>query len=276
MEAHPPKVFDYLDFRKYLQAFYDYEKSRNPRFSHRFITVKVGATSSGWFSDLIKGRIRLSTTHFSNLVKFLGLGDKETDYFEVLVAFTQAGSNQEKLRYFDKMLSFREVQWDLLGKEKFEFYSNWYYAAVREILFYLDFTDDYKQLASTLRPSITEHQARNAIRTLEKLHLIQKNGDGYYKPTSSNIKKDPDIKTVLLMRYHLKNLELAGEALKGFSKEVRDISAITVGLTVQGFQKATQEVQALRKKLLALEKSGEGPRRIYQSNFQIFPVTEEM
>lgn len=276
MENRPPRVFDYRDFRKYLQAYYDYEKARNPRLSHRFIAVKVGATSSGWFSDLIKGRIGLSSTRFPGLVKFLGLGDKETDYFEALVAFAQAGSNQEKLRHFDKMLGFREVQWDLLGKEKFEFYSNWYYAAVREILFYLDFTDDYKKLASTLTPSITEHQARQAIRTLEKLQLIKKNEKGFYKPTSSNIKKDPDIKTVLLMRYHLKNLELAGEALKGFSKEVRDISALTVGLTAQGFQKASQEVQALRKKLLALEKKGEGPRRVYQSNFQLFPVTEEL
>ena len=141
------RIFDYTDFRLYLKDYYLARKAVDKRFSHRFIHLAVGASSSGWFSDLLQGRITLTGVYLFKLTRLLGLKQREEAYFEALVAFNQAGSLDEKNRGFRKILSFREVKAEVVGREKFEFYSKWYYAVVRELLFFEPFSGDFATLA---------------------------------------------------------------------------------------------------------------------------------
>src|SRR5689334_25413623 len=103
-------IFAYTDFRLYLGDYYRARKEEDKKFSHRFIQEKIGAGSPGWFADLVKGRGTLSRNHLVALAKLLKLARNETDYFEAMVDYAQAGSHEEKNRYFQKMLSFKEVR----------------------------------------------------------------------------------------------------------------------------------------------------------------------
>ena len=51
MKEQKPDIFQYVDYRLFLSDLYRYFKSKEPKFSHRFIALKIGAGSAGWFSE---------------------------------------------------------------------------------------------------------------------------------------------------------------------------------------------------------------------------------
>ena len=119
-ESPDISIFSYSEYRVFLKDIYEWRHAKDSKFSHRFIGNKVGVSSSGWFAEILKGRVNLGGNHLIILAKLLVLSDIETDYFEVLVQFNHANSIEEKNRHFRKIISFKEMQVDLVGQEKFE------------------------------------------------------------------------------------------------------------------------------------------------------------
>jgi uncharacterized protein (TIGR02147 family) len=269
-----PEIYRYTDHRVYLQDYYAFRKGHDRNFSHRHIHQKVGASSSGWFSDVVKGRITLTSSFRVKLARLLELKPREEDYFEAIVNLTQAATDEEKDRCFRKLLSFKEVKTDLVGREKFEYYSRWYHGAIRELLYFYDFQGDYAALARKLTPAIKPSEARKAIRLLESLQFISRDAQGRYVLASGTLKKDPAFKAANLARLFKANMELAMSSFETQPKEIRDISALTLSFSPQGYQKATEEIRALRKRLLALMQEDLQPDKVYQCNFHLFPVTK--
>lgn len=274
MEPSEPNIFVYTDFRLFLQDYYKTRKAKDRKFSHRYIIEKVGATSAGWFSDVVNGRIALTSSHLIRLAKLLRLKPNEDAYFEALVHYGQAGSMDEKNRYLRKALAFKEVKADLVGKDRFEFYSKWYYTAIRELLFFHDFRGDYTALGKKVNPPIRAEQAKQAVRLLEKMEFIAKAPGGGYQPRVNVLRKDPSDKSLHLANFLKTTMELGIEALERYDKEHRDVSALTLSLSEPAFQQAREEIKALRKRLLALMGEDSDPAKVYQCNIQFFPLTQ--
>lgn len=268
-----PTIFHYTDFRAYLADYQAARKAVDRKFSHRFIADKVGSSSSGWFSDIVRGRISLTGAFRVRLARILNLKEREADYFEVLVNLDQAGSEEEREACARRIMSFREVPSELVGRDRFEYYSAWYYGAIRELLFFHDFKGDYAALASLLVPAISVPEAKRAIALLQRLGFVAKDAQGCLRPAKGALKKDSAIKADNLSTYMKKNMELAMTALDAYSREDRDISALTLSFSGPGFVKAKEEIRALRKKLLALMVEDNFPEKVYQCNIQMFPIT---
>lgn len=266
-------IFDFVDYRVFLDLAYKEQKTLNPSFSHRFIASRMGAGSAGWFADLVKGRINLSGNHMVALAKLFGLGSAEREYFEALVLFDQAGSTDEKNVRYRKLLSLKGVKPDLVGQDRFEFYSEWHHAVIRELLFFHDFRGNYAALAKKLQPTIGIQDAKRSIRLLESLGFIRKTAGGGFKPTQATLKKDPAFKALNFANYVKANIDLGAESLESFTKDERDISTMTLSLSAGAYQRAKEEIRALRERLLALTETDESPERVYQFNFHAFPVT---
>jgi uncharacterized protein (TIGR02147 family) len=272
-QEEPINVFDFADYRGFLDAYYRDRKAKDRKFSHRFISAQVQATSSGWFADVVNGRANISGIHLVRLIKLLKLSPAQAEYFEILVRYDQAGSMEEKNQHFRKLIAIKGVKPELVGKERFEFYSEWYHAVIRESLFIHPFQGDYAQLAKSLYPSISAAEARKSIRLLERLGFIEKGPGGSYHPLPSALKKDPAFKTMHLHNFLKANIRLGAESLETVAKEERDISAMTLCLSQSGFAKAKEEIRSLRHRLLSLTEEDTGAERVYQCNFHVFPVT---
>lgn len=273
MEPFTENIFSYTDFRCYLKAYYDARKARERKFSQRFIAGRVGVASSGWFADILSGRINLSGAQRTQLVRVLGLKANEEDYFEAMVNYGQAGSMEERNRYFHKLLAFKEVKADLVEKDKFEYFSHWYHAAIRELLFIHDFRGDCEELARRLDPPIRPAAAKRSIELLERLGFIRKDEAGRFRPTASILKKDSAFKSLHLANFLKANMTLGIESLERHAKEDRDVSALTLALSEEDFRQAALEIKNLRKRLLALSERPCRAKKVYQCNFQLFPVT---
>jgi uncharacterized protein (TIGR02147 family) len=62
-------------------------------------------------------------------------------------------------------------------------------------------------------------------------------------------------------------------ALDSFPKSERDFSTLTVSLSPGSFEAARDIMRKARQEILALDEKETDPRRVYQMNFQLFPLS---
>jgi uncharacterized protein (TIGR02147 family) len=208
------------------------------------------------------------------LSKLLKLSAREKSYFEILVGYDQAGSLDEKNAFMEKMMSFKELSASIVNKNQFAFYSTWYIPAIRELLFCYDFKDDFKALAKKMSPAISQQQAQKAIEILKALGFIKADRNGRLRPCDPIIKKDPQFKSLHWANFMRANMELGIAALDRFKKESRDISAVTLCLSKEGQDRASEEIAELRKKLLAISEQDKNRNNVFQCNIQLFPLAD--
>ncbi len=268
-----PAIFEYTDFKLFLKDSYKYLKSCNKSFTHRYIISKVGASSSGWFSDILNGKISLSSMFRMRLAGLLKLNETEIEYFENLVNYEQASTFEEKKMFFERLMKAKLPDAKQLLEHQFDFYRIWYVSAIRELLLDYEFTgSSYKELGELIIPAISENEVKYAIKILLKNDLIVIK-EGRYIPTFSHIKKSPGFAGFYWKVYMESML---GCSLKGLElpKDIRDISAVTCNFSRENFQEAQQLIAELRKKLLNLSENSRN-KRVYQCNIQLIPLSKE-
>lgn len=282
MPLSPVDIFQYTDYRAWLKDVFQSLKERDPKFSHRFILQRLQVKSSGWLADMLGGRRMLSRTHLLGLSRVLGLSPREELYLETLVDYNQAKTLLEKNRAYEKLLTFHEIPKDIIDADRFEYFSKWYYSAVREYLLIEPFRGDFNRLARRLRPAILPEQARESIDLLEKLGFIKRFASGEYRPASEHVKKQSAFSPVHYYQYLKAQMELGIGAMERIPREERDISAVAVTLSSDSFQAIREEIKALRQKMIQISESENkkfwngiqgDTRRVYQGVFELFPVT---
>ena len=182
------RVFDYTDYRKYLADYYRDQKSQCPYFSYRYFAGKAKIGSIGLYKDVVDGKQSLSRRATTKFSEAMGHSKREADYFEATVFFTDATTVEERKLYFNRMMACHESKARIVDASRYEYYSQWYYSAVRALLSIYHFDgDDFAALAKRLSPSIRPEQAKKAVETLDRLGMIRKNERGDYEPTDQII-----------------------------------------------------------------------------------------
>jgi uncharacterized protein (TIGR02147 family) len=266
-------IFTYTDYRKFLKDFYEGQKARDPKFSHRYFTQKVGFSSSGYFSDVLTGKKNLSLAFTLKFAKALKLGREEEEYFINLVGFNQAKTLEEKNRHYEKMMVSGKVKVDRLEQDKYEYFGTWEHAAVRELLHFLPCKEDYKLLGKSLDPPLSAKEVKKSVDLLASLGLIQRDCEGHWRPTSGNLSIGGGFTGLHVANYHRTTLDLAVRALDAFPPDQKGFSTLTLPLTGEKIRKAKLAIKNLRMYLLALAENGKDADRVYQFNFQMFPVS---
>jgi uncharacterized protein (TIGR02147 family) len=266
-------LFDYTDYREYLKDFYESRKKDDPHFSHRYIAAKVGF-DSGYFTKIIQGKRNISYKMISKFAQFLNLKIKETEYFESLVLFNQAKSFSEKKRHLEKIMSFKKTDAAILGRHQYELFDKWYYLAIREILAFYPFFGNYGELAHMTVPEIRPKEAKKAIAVLEKAGLIRKGASGVYERVEPVWTTGSDVRSIALVNLHRSMADLGKDAFDRFERENRSMSTLTVSVSEQEYKAFVEEIDAVRQKILAMARSCAKPDRVYQCNFNVFPLSK--
>lgn len=273
MKSLLPDVGIYTDFRKYLKDCYEARKAQDPKFSHRYFCKKAGYGSSSSFADVLTGRRSLTATGALRLSKALDLNKEEQEFFLHLVDFNQAGSLEVKNLHYAKMLSMGRIKLDIIARDKYEYFGKWYHAALRELLYFQPCKGDFKALGRKLNPPVPVPQVKKAVALLEKLGMIEKDGNGYYRQTASLISTDDLGASLHVENFQAATMKLAIEALERHPMNERDISSLTATLSRESVEKVKVAVRDLRQLVLALAQQDEKVDRVIQLNIQMFPLT---
>jgi uncharacterized protein (TIGR02147 family) len=264
-----PAIENYTQYSKYLQDAYLARRSRDKKFSQRFINQKMGAQSSGWFGDILAGRKKLKLRHASPMAALFKLEPREQEFFRVLIALEVADSNEEKTIAYDQWLSLKGVSREKISRHRLKYFERWYYPALRELLILRSFKGTAAELGAGLHPPISSSQAAQALELLERLGLMQAGSTAPLPVLTMDVSTHTKVWDNIMKAY----IELSLSALKKFDKKERDVSALTLPLSKEGLQKESEEIAALRKRLLALSEKDKANDRIYQCLFQVFPIS---
>jgi uncharacterized protein (TIGR02147 family) len=283
MDHLPLRIFAYTDYRAFLKDAVQALKEKDPKFSQRWVLQRLGLKSSGWLADMLAGRRNLSRTQASVFGQILAMNAREELYFQTLVDYDQAKTLPEKNRCYEKILTFHEIPKDLVDPDRFEYFSHWYIPAIREYLLIEPFKGDVEKLAKRMRPAITVKQATQGIEVLERLGMVKRYASGELRPSVEHVKKQSQFSApVHYYRYLKAQIELGMGAMETIPKEERDVSAVTLTLSEEGFGVLREELKELRRRMIRLSeeenrKFWQGvdgdSRRVYQAVLQLFPVS---
>lgn len=276
-EENRPSVYAFLDARDFLRRAYEARSRADRRFSQRFIAQALKAGSSSFFRDILAGKSRLTPLRTLAFARLFHLTKPETDYFERLVAYTEAENPEEKAHALARL---REVDGSsrrlLLEASHAEYFSKWHYAAVRELLAIHDFRGDYARLGSLLNPPISEDSTREAVALLSRLKLIRKTPHGGYEPTERVVLSGPQNVPAQMRSVLLNHLDLARNALDAVPASQRPFSYLTVSVSERSFTRIHEKLRMLRDEVFELVTRDQDVDRLYQLNMQFFPVSEKI
>ena len=267
-------IYDYTDYRAYLNDYYQAAKKADPKYSHRYFALKMGVKSSGFFSEVINGKRNLSRRNTALLCRALKLSDGDSRYLENLVTFNQAKTQSEKDYWLSRLLVFQKSTQGGIRKDVYEYFSKWYITAIRELLYFYPFDGDYKRLGMALTPTVRPTQVREALKILERLNLIKKRENGTYCQSEAIVSTGDEVKSTEVANFQLQMLELAGQALDTMPAEKRDISTLTLSLSEKGFEKIRSVIKRTRKEILNIAVEDSCEDRVIQINIQMFPLAE--
>jgi uncharacterized protein (TIGR02147 family) len=266
-------IYDYTDYRQYLCDYYKEQKVKNPAFSYRYFARRAGFNSSGLYKDIVEGRTGITRSLILRFAMAMKLSKKQEEYFEIMVYFNDAKSIEEKKVYFERLIRYHNSKAFRIDASQYEYYSKWYYIAVRELLAIGNFSDDYSEIARALNPSITLEQARKAIDILKKLRLIRKEKNGYYKVVERILTTGSEVKSLAIAQFQKTMMDLANEAIDRHPARHRNISSITFSVSPQTYDDIKAELDACRKRILGMIDRSEKEDRVCQLNLQLFPLT---
>jgi len=265
-------IFNYFDYREYLEAVYAQKKMSRYGFSFRAFSRESGIPSHNFLPRILKRERTLSLEFIPRLSAYLKLGAKEEKYFYALVALNNEKKPSLKEKYQKQLLTLRFVSDEYrLEDIKLNFFNKWYYPVIRELAVICNFREDYTMLARNCVPRISAAQAKGAVQFLLKNGFIEKQADGRYRVTNQIIATEPEVDSAIIPKYHKVAIQQCVDAIETIHKRDRNYSSSTMLVSHKLYEEFKEEIFHFRKRLLCMAKSCKNPEVVCFLGFQLLP-----
>ena len=269
-------VFEFLDYRAFLRAFYAAEKLRKPAFSHRYFSRQAGLKSPNFLKLVMDGERNLGNETVPKFVQAIGLTGEAAQFFSDLVMFNQADTVAEKNRAFERISASRRFRSaKRIEGDLFRYLSHWYYPAIRELAARPDFNEAPKWIATHLRPKISETDAKSALNLLLSLGLLVRD-----EQTGKIVRGEPTLTTdhqtvrsLAVTNFHRQMLERASDSIESVKAIHRDLAALTVCVSPETSAVVKERIHRFREELTQICDADTKGTVVYQLNVQWFPLS---
>ena len=268
-------IFQYINYCQFLSDALRERKRNNPHFSYRYISNFLHLKSPGFMNWVVHGRRKLPEGLIQRIGDLFKLGDREREYFALMVKYNHCTNIPEREALFRQLVDFQKRKSSVLKPQQYRLFSKWFYLAIRELIRIYPFTDDFQQLSVMVRPKIKSKEAREAIELLQKIGLIDRGGDGTFKPIETLITTGDVWESELIKNLQIHFAEMGKNAIVRIPKKERDISNLTFCASEKTMRRAADEIAALRQKILAMSENDKEADAVYQCNMQLFPVSKK-
>jgi uncharacterized protein (TIGR02147 family) len=268
-------IYQYFSYCQFLGDALLERKRNNPHFSYRYISNFLNLKSPGFMNWVIHGRRKLPEAMVQKIADLFKLDDRQREYFSLLVKYNHCTNIAERETLFRRLVDFQRKKSSILKPHQHRLFTKWFYLAVRELLRVAPFKDDFRRLAVTLRPKIKSGEAREAISTLEKIGLVKRGDDGFYRPEEVLVTTGEAWESELIRNLQMQLIDMGKNAMVTVPKRERDVSNLTFCASEATMRRIADEIAALRQKILAMSENDKHADRVYQWNMQLFPVSHK-
>jgi uncharacterized protein (TIGR02147 family) len=268
-------VFDYSDYRLFLNDFFADKKKSKSSFSARAFSRAAGLKAPGYLGLVIRGTRNLSPASIGAFAKALKLSPKETTYFKTLVLFNQTSIEADKEEYYERLQKLMPpITAKGLEKFQYEYFHHPYFVVIREMVALPHFQEDHEWIAGRLSPVVKPAEVKHAIAVLLRLKLLERDQSGKLKQKDSVVNTPAEVSSMELIKHNRDLLLLAQRALLTVPGPERDYTTLTIPLTQKSFPKIKAILQECRDRIIDYVNQGEGDfHEVYQLNIQLFPAT---
>ncbi len=248
-------------------------KASKLKLTYQSMTDQLGFKSKGYLQKIFTGIKTLSPKSSENIIPLLQLSEHETSYFTLLIQLKSAKNDSEKTNALEKVEALINPEACVLERHKLSYLKYWYHAAIRELVCYADFNENYQKLGRMLSPSITAREAHDSVRLLLNLNLIVKKGTRYTQTNTlvlANTEHDH-----VAMRSAIKDMIDHGKrAVDTYSKEERHVLSFTAGVSDEGYDEIQEALDVFKKTVSSIVKKNQNVKQTCQLNIQLFPLSK--
>lgn len=268
-----PDVLQYTNYRVYLRDYYEYKKKTVSAFSLRFFAEKAGLSSHAHLKLAIDGKRNITKNTVTKLIHGLGLENQRAAYFESLVFFNQAQTDEDKKIYYAQLIKASpRSKLHKMDKAQLRIFKEWHHSAILEMVGLKDFRPIPEQISKRLRGLVTPSQVTESLNLLLEMGLLVKTANGY-RQSNPLITTDDEVQDMMVKLYHFQMLKLSADMLSELPGEERDVSALTFGIKRSDFANLKKHLQLMRKELLDFSAKAGEAEEVVQINLQLFPLT---
>src|SRR3989338_5499035 len=269
-----PNVKNYLNCYLYLQDIYQFSKHSTPDFSYQYWCYSLDVKSKSYLRFAILGKRKISPELCSKLAKWLSLEGTDSEYFLLLVEYSQSTSDEIKKTLSQKMLQHIRLDQSQIkvNIEKLTT-SEPLFIQIRDLLSFSDCKHTAQSLSRLFNKTETEIQT--ALDFLQDKKWIQKNNDQTWMATNQSIKIEDDQGNSIIQAFHENSLKEALQHLKTNDLE-RKFRCLHLALSESEFTEFHQKVSDYMTQLFnefSTSQTSIG-KKLFQINYNISPRTQ--
>lgn len=244
-------------------------------FSYRYLE-RLSGLSRSYFKLILDGKRNLSSRAANQLARALKLRKKELVYFETLVLYNQAQSDDEKDRYFEYLMTLRpSVPIEGMTPDQYEYFSKTYFVEIREMVAMPGFQEDPHWICQNLRRSLKPKEVQHALEVLERLGLVKRTRSGKLKHSDKTIESPLHAESIDIFNYHRQLLNEGKDAITAAPFEEWDVGTITIPMPKKALPRVMKILKKCREEIIDFINQGEQDyHEVFQVNMQMFPVTK--
>jgi uncharacterized protein (TIGR02147 family) len=265
-------IYAYTDYREFLKCELSRKRGRNTSFSIRAAAARMNI-GTGTLNRILSGSRNIGPSLLPPVVTFLGLKSREAEYFSLLVGFSRTSHPGKKRHLYERILRMRGESRSVIPEQKYNLFEQWECLALHQLLRIVPDCSDPARLGAMLAPKVSASHLRKALDLLERNEMIRANDRGGYSPAETSMTTGETWQGVAIHGFQKTAARMAMNALDSFPKSERDFSTLTVSLSPGSFEAARDIMRKARQEILALDEKETDPRRVYQMNFQLFPLS---
>jgi len=265
----------YACYRTFLADWFRCEKARDSRFSHRVFAARAGFTSSALLPLILQGRRNLTDRYFEGFVRALRLSPREATVFRALVDLGNAKDDETRRRCEAALRATRQGAARRIESGKAKLFESWLHVAVHQALACLRVSDDLAPLRDFLRPSPTLEELRGSLALLQRLGMVERDGQGVWKNRESNLLGDQRVGPWVLRGFQEQMLDLGKTAHERFASGRLLARTETLFVGVRAAERIQERFRQCLDEVVDIALADQDdPATVLQMNAQLFPLTE--
>ena len=271
-------VSEYRDYKEYLARIFAQIKADEGKYSYGQFAEDLGFSRSNVIWLVIVGKRRLTPLTCNRIVEALGLSNEARRYFALLVKHNNARSAKQREKYMEKLLALKSAELPSPEeRDKLEYFGEWYYPVIREMVRMPEFRPDPQSIAAQLYGRLMPKEILGALDLLKRLSLVKTDeNSGRLTQEGGQIEPNRLVEKLAAIRYHETMLDIAKESINRIEPERRDFNALTVCISDETAAKLKALIYDFCSKIMELENSqSQHGDQIYQLNIQLFPFTKK-
>jgi uncharacterized protein (TIGR02147 family) len=266
-------VFDFVNFQEFLRALLRQLKGEK-YFSYRYLE-RISGLSRSYFKLLLDGKRNLTPKAAAKLAKALKLSRKEAAYLEALVLYNQAEGDEERDRYFERLLALRPpLPIRDFSADQYECFTKTYFTEIRELAALPGFVEDLNWIRRRLRRPLRNKEIRHAVAVLERLGLLERTKDGTLTHSGTTMATPVEAPSLDIFNYHRQLLSEAKDAIMNAPYDEWDVGAMTIPMPKAALPQVMEMLRECRERIADFINRGDKDfHEVFQINMQMFPVS---